>query len=143
MPRCKETLLLTDFAQIVVDTEVSAEQAPELANVVRAWLVGERIIEREEGDSVLNGVGHRPGVRYRTAIQENNDSDFLNLWTNGVKLAVGRRVFHAGGNGIELGCDACGSSFEPNESWYDAADAWFNGDDLVAFPCPSCDQQAP
>jgi len=39
------------------DTEVSAEQAPELANVVRAWLVGEQIIEQEESDSVLSGTG--------------------------------------------------------------------------------------
>ena len=129
---------MSDFAQIVVDTEVSAEQAPELANVVRAWLIGERIIEREEGNSVLDGTGHRPGISYRIAIQENRDFDFLNLR---VKFAVGRRVFDAGGNGMELGCDACGLSFKPNDSWYDAACAWFDGDDLVTFACPSCDQQ--
>lgn len=133
---------MSDNAQIVVDTEVSAEQAPELANVVRTWLVGEQIIEQEESDSVLGGAGHRPGISYRAAIQEDKDFDFLNLWTNGVKFSVGRQVFDAGGNGIELRCDACGVSFEPDDSWSDAAGAWFSGDDLVSFPCPSCSQQA-
>jgi len=33
-------------------------------------------------------------------------------------------------------------SFEPDDSWSDAVGAWFGGDDLVSFPCPSCGQQA-
>jgi hypothetical protein len=164
---------LSNFAQIVVDTEVSAGQAPELANVVRAWLVGEQIVKQEESDSVLGGAGHRPGINHRAAIRIDTDNkarlqrlleaamvshawraaleeaiegpaydeSFLGLWTNGVKFAVGGRVFDAGGNGIELECDACGVSFEPDNSWYDAAGAWFDGDDLVSFPCPSCGQQ--
>lgn len=54
--------------QIVVDIEVHAEQEPELANIVREWLVREQIIE-EESDSVLSGTGHRPGINYRAAIK--------------------------------------------------------------------------
>jgi len=161
-------------AQIVVDTEVSAEQAPELANIVRAWLVGEQIIEQEESDSVLGGAGHRPGINYRTAIRIDTDGkarlqrllgaatispawravleeaiegpayeeSFLGLMVNGVKFAVGRQVFDAAGNGIKLGCDACGVTFEPDDSWFDAVGAWFSGDNLVSLPCPSCGQQA-
>lgn len=160
---------MSNFAQIVVDTAVSAKQAPELANLVRAWLVEEQIIEQEESDSVLGGMGHRPGINYRAAIKLRANTDrtikisvpgpftmreyhellarpyedtFLGLWTNGVKFAVGRQVFDAGGNGIELECDACGVSFEPDDSWSDAVGEWFNGDDLVSFPCPSCGEQA-
>ena len=70
------------------------------------------------------------------------EESFLGLSTNGVEFAVGRQVFDAGGNGIELQCDACGVSFEPDDSWMDAVSAWFGGDDLVSFPCPSCGQQA-
>ena len=133
---------MSNFAQIVVDTQVSAEQAPELANIVRAWLVGEQIIEQEESESVLSGTGHRPGMNYRAAIKLDLDT-FLGVGgVNGVKFAVGRQVFDAGGNGIELECNVCGVSFEPNDSWYHAAGAWFDGDDLVSFPCPSCGQQA-
>ncbi len=71
------------------------------------------------------------------------DADaFLHLAVNGVEIAVGRRVFDAGGNGIELRCDACGVPFEPDDSWSDAAGAWFNGDNLASLPCPSCGRQA-
>ena len=65
------------------------------------------------------------------------DADaFLHLAVNGAEIAVGRRVFDAGGNGIELRCDACGVPFEPDDSWSDAAGAWFNGDNLASFPGP-------
>jgi len=165
---------LSDHAQIVVDTEVSAEQAPELANIVRAWLVREQIIRQEQSDSVLGDTGHRPGINYRAAIRIDTDGkarlqrllgaamvspawraaleeaiegpayeeSFLGLMVIGVKFAVGRQVFDACGNGIELECDACGMSFEPDDSWSDAVGAWFSGDNLVSFPCPSCGQQA-
>jgi hypothetical protein len=133
---------LSDHAQIVVDIDVSAEQAPELANVVCAWLVGQQIIKQEESDSVLGGAGHRPGINYLTAIQTDKNQPFLDLVTNGVEIAVGRRVFDAGGNGIELQCDACGMSFEPDDSWSDAVGAWFDGDELANFACPSCGRQA-
>lgn len=133
---------MSDNAQTVVDIDVSAEQAPELASIVRVWLVEQQIIEQEQSDSVLGGTGHRPGINYRTAIQADKDYDFLGLWRNGVEIAVGRRVFDAGGNGIELRCDACGVSFEPDGSWSDAVGAWFDGDDRASFPCPSCNRQA-
>lgn len=88
--RCMEALSLSDSAQIVVNIEVSAEQALILANVVRAWLVGEQIIEREQSNTVLSATGHRPGTNYRDAI-ETDDGDFLRGAVNGVRIAVGRR----------------------------------------------------
>lgn len=65
---------MSDSAQIVVDIEVSAERAPELANIARAWLVGEQIIKREQSDSVLSGTGHRPRINYRAAIKVDEDT---------------------------------------------------------------------
>jgi hypothetical protein len=112
-----------------------------LQNIVRAWLVGEQIVEQEESESGLSGTGYRPGINYRAAIKSDSDT-FLGLWTNAVKFAIGRQVFDARGNGIALERDACGVSFEPNDSWMDAVGAWFSGEDLVSFPCPSCGQQA-
>jgi hypothetical protein len=129
---------LSDSAQIIVDTEVSADRAPELANLVRAWFIDEGIIEREKSDSVLgSSAGHRPGPSYRAAVKTEENS-FLDLRTNGVAFVVGRTVFDRGGNGIELRCDACASVFEPDSSWSDAVSAWFYGDNLANFPCPSC-----
>ena len=53
---------------------------------------------------------------------------------------MGRRVFAAGANGIELRCSACECFFEPDVSWSDAVSRWFDGDNLASFPCPSCGQ---
>jgi hypothetical protein len=40
----------------------------------------------------------------------------FHLSTNGVEILVGRRVFDAGANGIELRCSACECFFEPDVS---------------------------
>jgi len=129
---------LSDNAQILVDVEVSVERASELASVVRAWLVDEGIIEQEQSDSVLADTGgHRPGRNYRAAVKTDEDA-FLCLSTNGLAIVVGRRVFDAGGNGIELRCNACAEAFEPDDSWSAAVSTWFDGDNLASFPCPSC-----
>ena len=132
---------MSDSAQIIVDIEVDAERAPALAGMVRAWLVSEEIVEREQSDSVLSSTGgHRPGRCCRTAIKT-EDNQFLRLQTNGVEIVVGRRVFDAGGNGIELSCGSCRHDFEPGEPWMDAVSAWWVGDDRAGFACPSCGQK--
>jgi hypothetical protein len=137
-------MFLSDSAQIIVDVEVCAERAPELACVLRAWLVDEGIIEQESTDSVLSDAGgHRPGRNYRIAVKTDDDA-FLRLATNGVEIVVGRRVaFDTGVNGTELRCHACGNAFEPDRSWSDAVGAWFEGDNEASFPCSSCGHRAP
>ena len=72
---------MSNNAQIVVDIEVSAERAPELPNIVRAWLVGEQIIKQQQRDSVLGGTGHCPGINYRAALKMEDDT-FLRLSAN-------------------------------------------------------------
>jgi len=42
---------LSNSAQIIVDIEVSSEEAPELARSVRAWLINGGIIQPEQTDS--------------------------------------------------------------------------------------------
>src|SRR5215470_4355696 len=128
---------LSDSGQIIVDIEVSADRAPELASVVHAWLVDEGIIEQQRSGSVLSDSGgHRPRRNYCAAVKTEDDA-FLRLATNGVEIVVGRRVFDAGANGIELRCNACGDAFESDSSWSDAVSAWFEEDNQASFPCPS------
>jgi hypothetical protein len=62
---------LSDGAQIIVDIEVSAEQAPEAANMVRAWLVAERITVAEQATRFSGG--HHPGENYRAAVATGED----------------------------------------------------------------------
>jgi hypothetical protein len=64
----------------------------------------------------------------------------LEVSTNGLRIAVGRQFFHAGGNGIELTCGACGSTFEPGSGYMDAVADWLDGNDAAAYSCPSCDR---
>jgi hypothetical protein len=58
-------------------------------------------------------------------------------WTNGLGV-VGRTVFDNGGNGIELTCPECSTTFQPQDGWVDAVGAWFDGGDDARYACPSC-----
>jgi hypothetical protein len=58
---------------------------------------------------------------------------------NGVEVEIGRRVFDAGGNGIQLRCDFCRFEFEPDDGlWNEAVNGWVAGDDHARFGCPGC-----
>ena len=147
-----------DNSQIIVDTDAGLKDAEELAVVVREWLVTEEIIDADPGDSVREHIGgHRLGPNYPSVIEPNSDRAQIS-WENGVSAArrvdciggrleflIGRRVFDAGGNGIELHCESCEEIlvneqvFDAHPRGYmDAVGRWFDGDDRVSFPCPSC-----
>ena len=134
---------MSDHSQIIVDLDATPEDAPRLAHVVLTWLAEEGVVQREPApDSVLgDNDGHRPGPKFRKALEEPEDesaANFLDLGLNGLEIEVGRTVFHSGGNGTELRCEACEHEFDPGDKWGDAVDAWYEGDDEVTFPCPSC-----
>jgi hypothetical protein len=126
-----------DYFQTIVDKDVTDDEAPRLAEQVREWLVSRRIIEPDLSDCALGEEGHRPGPAHATAL-ENPSSDALDAETNGVQFQVGRTVFWT--NFEDLTCRACGERFEPGEGWSDAVDAWYEGDDAAAYPCPKCGQ---
>jgi uncharacterized Zn-finger protein len=131
---------LSDHAQVIVDVEVSERDAKALAERLRAWLVEEGIIEPAptEGD-LEQGWGYTPGPHFRKALESGHvEEQFLDLGTNRVCFPTGRRVFDAGGNGIELACPFCGATFMPGPEWSDAVGAWYEGDDEASFPCPFC-----
>jgi hypothetical protein len=62
----------------------------------------------------------------------------LDLDTNGLAIQVGRTVFSTIGG--ELTCRACEAQVEPEDTWFEAVDAWYAGDDGVMFACPECGQ---
>lgn len=127
---------MSDFSQIIVDLDATPEEAERLGVAVLEWLAGEGIVQRKTSDSTLGSEGHRPGRNYRKVITD--DHDLLGLATNGLEIMTGRTVFEAGGNGIELRCDACQHQFQPEDDWFDAVGVWFEGDDEVTFSCPRC-----
>ena len=132
---------MSDHSQIIVDIEVGPREAKRLGKSVLDWLINEGIVEREGSDSAMSGVGHRPGPRYRSVIEE--EDSFLELAVNGLELVTGRTVFDAGGNGLELQCSSCDyqvSSDEDVSAFVDVIDAWYEGDDQTTFKCPRCGQ---
>jgi hypothetical protein len=127
-----------DFFQVIVDKNVSVEDAPRLGTQVREWLVARRIIEPELSDSALARPGHRPGPSCKEALEQPDSGAFLDLETNGLAIEVGRTVFFTVGG--ELTCRACGAHVETEDGWGEAVDAWYAGDDDVMFACPECGQ---
>lgn len=131
---------MSDSSQILVDVDADAGRADELAGEVRRWLIAEGIIEAEQH---AGSDGHSPGRRRHEAILGEPPSSAWRFNPNTVALRVGRQVFDAGGNGVELRCAACGQTYEPGDDWIDAVGAWADGDDKVAYTCERCGASAP
>jgi hypothetical protein len=129
---------VSDGSQILVVMDVAPERAEDLARDVRRWLVAEGVIEPAAG-----GGEHAPGPRRRAAIEGEAPDAAWSFEPNTVSLRVGRQVFDAGGNGVEVRCDACGEAYEPGEGWIDAVGAWAGGEDAASYACERCGAAAP
>jgi len=128
---------MSDSFQVIVDRDVSADDASILAAEIRDWLIARRIIEQELTDCALGDLAHRPGPLHTAAVEAPADATGgLSLQTNGLQIEVGRTVFYTIGG--ELTCRACGVHFEPEEGWSEAVDDWYTGNDRAIFECPEC-----
>lgn len=131
---------MSDSSQILVDVDVPPEAAGAVGGELRAWLIAEGIIDAEQlGDE----RAHAPGHQRHAAILGDPPSSAWRVSPNTVALRVGRQVFDAGGNGVELRCAACGQTYEPGDDWIDAVGAWADGDDKVTYTCERCGASAP
>jgi hypothetical protein len=131
---------VSDSSQILVDVDADADRADEVAREVRSWLIAEGIIEAEQHGSEAS---HAPGPRRQVAILGEPPSTAWCFTPNTVALRVGRQVFDAGGNGVEVRCASCGQTYEPGDAWFDAVYAWADGDDSVSYTCERCGASAP
>jgi hypothetical protein len=119
---------MSDTIQVIVDIDAPADEAERLAATIERWLL-------QEG--IADSSGH-PGPNWAFATVQGEDNGFRRLVTNDVKIQVGRQVFTAMGNGIELQCSTCRAVFEPESRWAGAVEQWLAGDDRTAFACPVC-----
>lgn len=125
-----------DYFQVVAFPDVSATEAAELAETLVANLVARGVVLAEPRRDEL-APGYPPGPR----AHEHTEPDFgitRELLHNGLQVDTKRSVFHAGGNGIELTCGKCGLEFEPDPTFGDRVQEWFDGDDDASLSCPSC-----
>ncbi|MFF0739025.1 hypothetical protein ACFYVL_01380 [Streptomyces sp. NPDC004111] len=143
-----------DWFQTIVDTEAAPEEAQALAGNILDWLIADGVVAAERTDCVLGAdAGHPPGTRFAEAV-EDPDPELVNVWSNGLHVAVGRTVFDAGqGEPSAVTCPHCAAEtslvdeyWSPiDEAWdrfRDAVGSWADGDD-EPVACPSCTRTAP
>ena len=137
-----------DWFQVLVDTEVTLEEAAATAERGLVWLIQEEILGPEPGDYGLGKPdGYPPGNRFEKAVELSEGYQHLRkLHTNGLQIYIAKDWFlFLGGQGshIEIECDRCGPlgcyvnmydlpGFEdalnrPNENIKD-----------VTYTCPRC-----
>jgi uncharacterized Zn-finger protein len=140
-----------DWFQTIVDVEAGAEDADRLAARVRDWLISAGIVLAERTDCVLGAeVGHPPGLAVGQALEDpSSDDGWQRLWTNGLDVTVGRRVFDAGqGEPEAVTCPHCTTEIRLvddrwqliDEAWAPFREVfteWSEGRDGV-IACPSC-----
>jgi predicted RNA-binding Zn-ribbon protein involved in translation (DUF1610 family) len=130
---------VSDSFQVLVAQELGPWAAEQIAPAVIDWMVAQGVIVPERTDCVLDSdLGHAPGPGASRAHEPRHKLVWLR--TNGVTVSTGRRVFHAGQNGISLECPACADALEPGEEWPEAVGRWVAGDDGASFMCPTCGQ---
>ncbi|TDC91407.1 hypothetical protein [Actinomadura sp. 7K507] len=142
-----------DWFQTIVDVEAGAEDADRLAARVRDWLISVEVVLAERTDCVLGAeVGHPPGPAAGQALEDpSSDDGWQGLWSNGLDITVGRRVFDAGQGEVEaVTCPHCMGAIRLIDDGWELIDEawapfrevltdWPEGYDGV-IACPSCDQ---
>ncbi len=125
-----------DFNTILVDSEVSLDDAPHEAARMISWLHGRGIIgpaEVEQGDcrgpdgsyaKVAVNV-YRPGPSFKEASEYD---ETLRLSHNYLEVTTQRTIFTAGDNGIGIYCTRCDTEqTRLGDEWNDAFQTWFDG----------------
>ena len=147
-----------DTYEALVDADATAEEATQLAVRVVEMLQRRGIIAGERTDCVLggaDGTGYPPGPHYEDAVEPHvhNDScrgrphlDVRQLWTNGLAVDVGKRVFYSMTGETAVVCSACQtrSEMEPfPDALHEAINEWYAGTGPGQFACPHCGARAP
>ncbi|VWC48325.1 hypothetical protein BLA6993_07649 [Burkholderia lata] len=151
---------MSDNFTYLVDPLVSLAEAPAAAQRMIAWLQAHEIVgaATRVGDLYrdwcrtygLNGTGlternetgYPPGPRYTRACDAR--AALPPPVPNWLTVIVERRIFDAGGNGLEVFCPSCEAeqtAFGP--AWSDAFTRWFHGDDDAPLVCAACGHRQP
>jgi hypothetical protein len=146
-------MAMSDTYQTIVDADATAEKAADLAAGVVETFQRRDIIAGERTDCVLgsaDGTGYPPGPNYEDAIEPHVHSDVCRgqphldirqLWTNGLAVDVGRRVFYSMTGEQALVCRSCGSRIALDRfpaSLDEAINEWYAGAGPGQFSCSFC-----
>ncbi|WP_431820597.1 hypothetical protein [Burkholderia sp. F1] len=149
---------MSDNHTYLVDPAISLDAAPSEAQRMIAWLQARGIVgaatrvgdlyrnwcnELEEGElTKIEDIGYPFGPHYASACDAR--ARLPPPIPNWLEVIVARRVFDAGGNGIEIFCPACNEEQTAlGDAWSDAFSRWFKGDDDAPLVCGACGHQQP
>jgi hypothetical protein len=130
-----------DWFQTLVFRSIAEPDAARIGDLLRDFLWAREIIAGEPSpEPVLGDVGYHPGAAALSVCETGKWAPFLDLLTNGVEIAVGRRIFcEYDGAEFFATCSRCESRFDmmAHEPAMDALGEFDLGED-GAFPCPNC-----
>ncbi|MDF3082527.1 hypothetical protein [Burkholderia sola] len=151
---------MSDNFTYLVDPAVSLAAAPAEAQRMIAWLQARGIVGaatrvgdlyrdwcrtyglNEAGLTESDETGYPLGPRYTSACDAR--ARIPPSIPNWLTVIVGRRVFDAGGNGLEIFCPACDAEQTAfGHAWSDAFTHWFHGDDDAPLVCGACGHRQP
>lgn len=128
---------MSDSVTWFVDLDASLDDAKELAERVKAWLIAQGIVSPVPCQAL--GASHLLS-RGETAAMWDTFPHASPVLMCGLEVVTERRVFHTGGNGIDgIRCPACGAKHHPDDlPWSDAISAWFASESDDSMACPAC-----
>jgi hypothetical protein len=131
---------MSDHIVHIVDLTSTGAAAERVGDVVRQWLIDERVIRA----TTASGGPHPGGERWHTAVAGSGPHEPPGY--SGIEIRVGRELYDSGEAWQPLVCAACGHSpqvrsaeqadavMEVNEQ---LANAWQKGGEPTAT-CPAC-----
>ena len=121
---------MSDWFQTIADIDVGPSEAVQAGAAVLEWLITSGVVVAEVTDRAL-GDGHAPGPNFADAVRE-PDPNVMQWRTNGMKVIVGRTVFHSM-DADRVTCPHCGSAIELHDDqavWNQllaTISAWYDG----------------
>lgn len=129
-----------DIFQVIVDRDVSLDQAPVQASAICQWLISEKIIDPRLSDCALGGLGYAPGIKCSLAF-DGTRKEVMHWRTNGLQVVIARTIFYSAG--ADLICDRCRKGTWEGTAFSHPLSPWSAGDDNSIFKCPHCGHETP
>lgn len=120
----------------LVPCNVSAEEAPQLAEKVLAYLVERRILKPYESDD----SSFAPGSNYAKIIQKDPAPGLPFVANNEVEVIRGRNVFWTS-HADSVRCPHCSHDMSKSK-WQKAIDEWYRETGRDALTCTNCGQSS-
>ncbi|WP_156369560.1 serine/threonine protein kinase [Duganella sp. Leaf126] len=128
---------MSDNVTWIVDLDASLEDAPNLAERVKIWLIAQGVVSATpcQAPGAENLLSRGPSAAAWDAYLHTSP-----VLMCGLEVTTQRQVFHTGDNGIDsIRCPDCSVRRNPDDlPWSDAVGAWFEDNGNYCMKCPDC-----